>query len=326
MTTRTQHLRPDSAPAHDHVVAFYDSDAVLQQVAAGYLGDGLARGERLLAVVSPRTEEVLRTTLDADLADHVVWGVDISYRGLGAMFDGYRRLFAEQRAAGTTVRLISEYHDDSGNRAGAERLESYVRMEAASNEVFSPFGHTWACLYDTRNYPEPLLQRVMQVHPATLRADDGIRANHDYRAPADYLTAHREQLQPVPDRTGVDLVLHGTEDLRDLRRALQIWTTPLPVDVERIAPVLLVVGEAATNALQHGRPPVRVRAWRTGDDLHVRIDDHGDRPVPVTAGYQPPIGFGSGVGLFAARSVADTVRVVSGDGITSVALVFQLHR
>src|SRR3954452_23827176 len=216
MTTRTPQPRPDSAPAHDHVVAFYDSDAVLQQVAAGYLGDGLARGERLLAVVSPRTEEVLRTTLDADLADHVVWGVDISYRGLGAMFDGYRRLFAEQRAAGTTVRLISEYHDDSGNRAGAERLESYVRMEAASNEVFSPFGHTWACLYDTRNYPEPLLHRVMQVHPAMLRADDRVRANPDYRQPAEFLAAHREQLQPVPAGVGVDLVLQVIDDLRDL--------------------------------------------------------------------------------------------------------------
>jgi anti-sigma regulatory factor (Ser/Thr protein kinase) len=326
MTTRTPQQRPDSAPAHDHVVAFYDSDAALQQVAAGYLGEGLARGERLLAVVSPRTEEVLRATLDADLADLVVWGVDISYRGLGAMFDGYRRLFAEQRAAGTTVRLISEYHDDSGGGAAAERLESYVRMEAASNEVFSPFGHTWACLYDTRSYPEPLLHRVMQVHPATLRADDRIRANPDYRPPADYLTAHREQLQPVPDSTGVDVVLHGTQDLRDLRRALQSWTAPLPVDVQAVEPVLLVVGEAATNALQHGRPPVRVRAWRTGDDMHVRIDDHGDHAVPVTAGYQPPTGFGSGIGLFAARSVADTVRVVSGDGLTSVGLVFQLRR
>src|SRR3954452_8063147 len=62
MTTRTPQQRPDSAPAHDHVVAFYDSDAALQQVAAGYLGEGLARGERLLAVVSPRTQQVLRTT------------------------------------------------------------------------------------------------------------------------------------------------------------------------------------------------------------------------------------------------------------------------
>jgi anti-sigma regulatory factor (Ser/Thr protein kinase) len=324
MTTRTPQRRPDSAAAHDHVAAFYDSDAALQQVAAEYLGEGHVRGERLLAVVSPRTEQVLRTTLDADLADQVVWGAGISYRGLGAMFDGYRRLFAEQRAAGTTVRLISEYYDDSGG-ADLERLESYVRMEAASNEVLSPFGHPWACLYDTRTYPEPLLHRVKQVHPATLRADDRIRANPDYRQPADYLAAHQEQLQPVPHGTGVDLDLHGTEDLRDLRRALRSWTARLPVEAQRVESVLLGVGEAATNALHHGRPPVRVRAWRTGDNLYVRIDDHGDHPVPVIAGYRPPSDFGPGLGLFVARSVADTVRVVSSGGITSVGLEFQLE-
>jgi anti-sigma regulatory factor (Ser/Thr protein kinase) len=326
MTTRTSHRRPGPAPEHDHTAAFYDSDATLLQVAAEYLGEGLARGERLLAVVSPRTQQVLRTTLDAEIADHVVWGIDISYRGLGAMFDGYRQLFAEQRAAGTTVRLISEYHDDSGSGGAAERLESYVRMEAASNEVLSPFGHPWACLYDTRTYPEPLLHRVKQVHPATLRADDRIRANPDYRQPADYLAAHQEQLQPVPDGTGVDLVLRGTEDLRDLRRVLRNWTARLPVDIQRVEAVLLAVGEAATNAVHHGRPPVRVRAWWTGGTLQVRVDDHGEHGVPVIAGYRPPTDFGPGLGLFVARSVADTVRVVAGGGITSVDFEFRLDQ
>jgi anti-sigma regulatory factor (Ser/Thr protein kinase) len=326
VTAGTSRRRSGSASVHDHVVALYDSDAALQQVATGYLEEGLARGERLLAVVSPRTEQLLRTTLDAGLADRVVWGVDITYRGLGAMFDGYRRLFAEQRAAGTTVRLISQYHDDSGNGADADRLESYVRMEAASNEVFSPFGHRWACLYDTRTYPESLLHRVMQVHPAMLRADDRVRANPDYRQPAEFLAAHREQLQPVPAGVGVDLVLQVIDDLRDLRRSLRNWAARLPVDVQRVESVLLVVSEVATNALRHGRPPVRVRAWRTGDNLDVRVDDHGTRPVPVTAGYQPPAGSEPGFGLFLARSIADTVRVVSDDGITSVALEFQLGR
>jgi anti-sigma regulatory factor (Ser/Thr protein kinase) len=324
MTTGTPQRRPDSVPAHGHVVAFYDSDVALGQVTTEYLEEGLARGERLLAVVSPRTQQVLRTTLDAGLADHIVWGVDITYRGLGAMFEGYRRLFAEQRAAGTTVRLISEYHDGSADGADAERLETYVRMEAASNEVLSPFGHQWACLYDTRTYSEPLLHRVMQVHPATLGADGRIGANAGYRQPADYLAAHQERLQPVPDRADVDLEVHGTDDLRDLRGSLRNWTTRLPVDIQQVESVLLVAGEVTTNALQHGRPPVRVRAWRTGDSLHVRVDDHGDRRVPVTAGYQPPLGFGSGLGLHIARSVADTVRVVSDDGITSVGLEFQL--
>jgi anti-sigma regulatory factor (Ser/Thr protein kinase) len=316
-----------NAARHDHAVAFYDSDTALQHVAGKYVRDGLALGERVLAVVPAGTEDALRTALGSDVAERVDWDTGVSYRGLGAMFHGYRRLFAQQRAAGTTVRLISEYPHDAGSGRDVDRLESYLRFEAASNEVLSPFGHSWACLYDTRAHPEPLLDRVRQVHPAILSADGRPVGNPGHVRPADYLAAHPERLPPVPDDTAVDLVLHTTEQLRDLRRALREWIARPAgpgrrVDASRAGPVLLAADEVATNALQHGRPPVRVRAWAVGDRVRVRVDGPGDGGIPATAGYWAAAEDGAGMGLVVVRGVADTVRVATGGGTTSVSLEF----
>jgi anti-sigma regulatory factor (Ser/Thr protein kinase) len=316
--------------AHDHAVAFYDSDAALQQVAGRYVRDGLVLGERVLAVVPPRSRDLLVAALGSEVAEHVEWTTGISYRELGAMFHGFRRLFARQRAAGTTVRLLSEFHDGAGG-PDTERLESYARFEAASNEVLAPFGHRWACLYDTRTFPGALLDRMRQAHPAILRPGGAALPNRDYLQPADYLAAHPEQLPPAPDDAAVDLVLQAPEQLHDLRRTLQDWIARLSVDGERDAaahagPILLAVGEAATNALQHGRPPVRVRAWATGDGVRVRVEGRSDDAVPVTAGYWAGADDRAGLGLVVARGVADTVRIVTDDGITGVSLDFRLGR
>ncbi|MCO1654606.1 MEDS domain-containing protein [Pseudonocardia humida] len=307
-------------------MAFYDSEDTLQQVAGRYLREGLSLGERLFAVVSPGTRDLLRAALGSDAAGQVDWATDISFRDLGAVSHGYRRLFRERREAGTTVRLISEYHDDVHGTPNVDRVESWVRLDAAGNEVLSPFGHRWACLYDVRTLPGPLLDRVRRVHPAMLRADGPAVGNPDYLEPADYLAAHPERLPPVPGDTGVDLVLHTAEQLRDLRRALRDWIARLPVRARGVDPshggaVLLAVGEAATNALQHGHPPVRIRAWAVDDGVRVRVDGRSDGAIPATAGYWAD--GSTGIGLLLVRGIADTVRVVTEDGVAGVGLEFR---
>jgi anti-sigma regulatory factor (Ser/Thr protein kinase) len=324
--------RPGPTPVPEHAAAFYDSDVTLREVAGRYVRDGLAVGQRVLAVLSPGRQDLLRTALGEGVAGRVDWATDVSYRELGAMFHSYGRLFAEHRATGATVRLISEYHDDTGRSPDERRLESYLRFEAAANEAYAPFGHRWACLYDTRAHPAPLLDRVRQVHPVILGATGHVVANPDYVPAAEYLAAHAEQLRPVPDEVAVDLVLHTTEQLHDLRRALQDWIARLSGDVRRDDPsraeaVLLAVSEAATNALQHGRPPVRVTAWVVDTGVCVRVDGRSDRRVPATAGYWAAASDDrTSIGLLVARGVADTVRVTTDNGTTSVALEFPLGR
>jgi hypothetical protein len=309
------------------VVAFYDSDTTLQQVVGRYVRDGLSLGERVFVVVPPGTRDLLHRALGSEIAERVEWSTGIENRELGAMFHGYRRLFAEQRAAGTTVRLVSEFFDGAGC-PDTDRFESYIRFEAVGNEALSPFGHRWACLCDTRSFPGALLHRMRQAHPASLRAAGSPLRNLDFLHPADYLAAYPERLPPVPENAAVDLVLQAPGQLRDLRRALQDWIARLPVDGEgdegaHAGSILLAVGEAATNALQHGPPPARVRAWVADTWLRVRVEGRSGG-VPAAAGYWTGADDRDGMGLLIARGVADTVRIVTDKGITSVSLEFLL--
>jgi anti-sigma regulatory factor (Ser/Thr protein kinase) len=89
--------------------------------------------------------------------------------------------------------------------------------------------------------------------------------------------------------------------------------------------VMIAVGEVVTNALQHGVPPVRLRAWTTEHAARVNVCDRGRGPIPDTAGYRPP-GPGSerGVGLWLTRQLTDVLTTRSDAAGTTVELRFPI--
>jgi anti-sigma regulatory factor (Ser/Thr protein kinase) len=89
--------------------------------------------------------------------------------------------------------------------------------------------------------------------------------------------------------------------------------------------VVSAVSEAVTNGLQHGRPPVRVRAWTADRLARVHVHDRGLIPIPATAGYhRPPPEHDRGHGLWIARQLADIVTTHTDRGGTTVTLDFPL--
>ena len=89
--------------------------------------------------------------------------------------------------------------------------------------------------------------------------------------------------------------------------------------------VVSAVGEAVTNGLQHGTPPVRVRAWAADRLARVQVHDRGLTSVPATAGYQRPAPeLDRGHGLWFARQLADVVATHTDHGGTTVTLNFPL--
>src|SRR5215203_4672017 len=147
-----------------HALLRYDSPESLCARAVPYVREGLARGEAVIAVVSTGVEQVLRSALGDD-AGQVRWQAgDVSYGCLGAMFEGFRRFLAEQRAGGVAMRLLAE-NDTVGSH---DRLAAYLRFEAMANEVYHPYGYRWACLYNLRTYSAESLRHVRQVHPRLL--------------------------------------------------------------------------------------------------------------------------------------------------------------
>src|SRR5918993_1526942 len=166
-----------------HALLRYDSPESLCARAVPYVREGLDRGEAVMAVGSPGVGQGLRSALGDD-AGQVRWQAgDVSYGRLGAMFEGFRRFLAEQRAAGVPMRLLAQ-NDALGTE---ERMAAYLRFEAMANEAYRPYGHRWACLYDTRAHSATLLRQVSQVHPRLLEPGGREIRNADYLEPSAYL-------------------------------------------------------------------------------------------------------------------------------------------
>jgi anti-sigma regulatory factor (Ser/Thr protein kinase) len=302
-----------------HALLRYDSPESLCARAVPYVREGLDRGEAVMVVVSADVEQVLRAALGDDAA-RVRWEAgEVSYGRLGAMFEGFRRFLGEQRAAGVPMRLLAQ-NDTLGTE---ERMAAYLRFEAMANEVYRPYGYRWACLYDTRAHSAQVLGQVSQVHPRLLEQDGREIPNDDYLEPSAYL-ARSGPPPPPPAAVQLDLAVTGPGRLVVVRRLLRRWAD-LHEMGDHAGDVVLAVGEAVTNALQHGTPPVRVRAWTADRLARVQVHDRGLTPIPATAGYQrPPPELDCGYGLWVARQLADVVTTRTDRGGTTITLDFPL--
>jgi anti-sigma regulatory factor (Ser/Thr protein kinase) len=127
----------------------------------------------------------------------------------------------------------------------------------------------------------------------------------------------------------LDVSLAGRAELVVFRRLLRRWAELQGMGGEDTDDVVIAVNEAVVNALRHGAPPVRVRAWTDGGRARVHVHDCGLAPIPATAGYQRPNAESDrGYGLWVVRQLADVVTTSTDRGGTTITLDFPLtaHR
>ncbi|MFD8245697.1 ATP-binding protein [Nocardia sp. NPDC059691] len=107
--------------------------------------------------------------------------------------------------------------------------------------------------------------------------------------------------------------------LATVRHTLQDWLTQCGMAAAPAYDVLLAVGEACTNAVEHGHQGdggvVRLRASLDGDELRVTISDSGrwKQPDPQTDSLR-------GRGMPLIRALIPEVTVTAGDTGTVVDL------
>jgi len=261
-----------------HALLCYDSPESLCARAVPYVRDGLAGGEVVTAMVAADVAQVLGAALGEDAA-RVRWQAGVvSYGRLGVMFEGFRRFLADQRTAGVPMRLLAQ-NDTIGSQ---ERMAAYLRFEAMANDVYRPYGYRWACLYDTRTHSTQTLRQVSQVHPRLLEPEGREIPNDDYLDPSTYL-ARSGPPPPPPAAVQLDLPVTDPDQLVVFRRLLRRWAD-LQGMGDHAWEVVSAVSEAVTNGLQHGAPPVRVRAWTADRLARVQVHDRGLTPIPATAG------------------------------------------
>jgi anti-sigma regulatory factor (Ser/Thr protein kinase) len=304
-----------------HAVALYESGDDLRQRVLPYLRDGLAKGEITVAVVSECAAAHLREGLGADHRE-VQWELPgVSYHSIGPLFDGLRRYLADQREAGNTVRLLAE-NDTTGNAA---RTASYLRFEAASNDVLGAYGFPWICLYDRRRYPDHVLEHVRKVHPYLLGHGGRTAASSAFVPPTSYLQAHPGPLSAVPPHPALDIWLTATTQLVAVRRTAVETARSFGMTPEDGDDFELATAEVLTNAVRHGEQPCRVRLWTTPGHVVLRVDDQGPGDDIPTKGFRPPNpahGHLGGMGIWMMRQLADAVQIETGAAGTAVELQF----
>jgi Histidine kinase-like ATPase domain/MEDS: MEthanogen/methylotroph, DcmR Sensory domain len=252
-------------------------------------------------------------------------------------------LFAAHLTGGASqIRVASEVPHPG---VGAP-WDGWARYEAVVNRAYAEFPLWGLCAYDTRITPGPVLDDVARTHPHLATAA-GRWVNPRYQDPAAFLTQRPpsrgdpvetasppviDLIDPTPTAAR-DAVHTATTAGRDTFRpdptapgALQV-EAPQPDTPQRETPQLdptdiehlvFAVSEAVTNAVIHGRLPVRLRLWTAPDRVVATVTDRGDGSADPFAGLLPVTDTCSaGLGLWLTHQLCSHVTLdTTDDGFT----------
>lgn len=161
----------------DHICALFETEEEQLAIAAGYVADGLRRGERCLYVAAStpalkRFRDVLEA-LGFDTASAVKRGALVEATSADAHLAGGR--FDSERMMGMLNEAVESALNDGfqglrtcgdmswllGNPEGAEQVVEY---EAFLNQFFKGVRATGMCLFDRARLPPELVDHALATH------------------------------------------------------------------------------------------------------------------------------------------------------------------
>ncbi|GAB3837065.1 anti-sigma factor RsbA family regulatory protein [Dactylosporangium cerinum] len=297
-------MRTGPAVGHEgifHEAAFYASDEEFLAVVLPFLQGGVAAGEPTVCIFGGHRQKLIRTALGAGSGVVFVDG-GAHYQRPAAAIRRHREMLAGYVGGGATQIRIT---GDVPHPGVGVPWEWWARYEAAANEVYDEFPMYGLCPYDTRTAPLDVLDDVRRTHTHVVTADGQRQRSATYHEPRDFLaTAVTTRPDPVEARPPAcelsdPLPAHARAAVADLERVAALGD-------DELNGLLLSVSEAVTNALTHGRPPVRVRAWAEPSRIVVAVTDGGPGPADPAAGLMPMGGPG-GLGLWMAHQLCSYV-------------------
>jgi anti-sigma regulatory factor (Ser/Thr protein kinase) len=327
-------------PGYLHEAVLYDSDEEFLGVVVPFLQEGVAAGDPCLVALRASTTSLVREAVQ-DTTGLTFLGD--RYSRPASVIRSNRDLFAAHVADGASlIRVASEVPHPG---VGAP-WDGWARYEAAINRAYAEFPLWGLCAYDTRITPGSVLDDVARTHPHLATAD-GRGVNPRYQDPVEFL-ARRPPSRGDPVETASPPVIDLTDPTpATARGAVHTASTARPDTVRsdptaagtvqadapqadtpqretpKLAPtdiesLVLGVSEAVTNALIHGRPPVRFRLWTAPDRIVATVTDRGDGPADPFAGLLPVTDTCSaGLGLWLTHQLCSHVTLdTTDDGFT----------
>jgi anti-sigma regulatory factor (Ser/Thr protein kinase) len=308
---------PARRRGHVHQALLYDSDDDLLNAVVPFVEEGLEAAEPTMIALNDRAAELLRDAVGHP--DLVFLGRRTHRHDPASTIRENREVLAAHLAGGARhIRVVGEVpHPGHGSP-----WDWWARYEAAINHVYAEFPLWSVCPYDLRITPGPVLADVTRTHP-WLAADDGSHvANPHYEDPRRFLLerppAAADPLEASAPRFALDDPTPG-----EARRAARACAELLPTGLVDVDDVVMCVNEAVTNALAHGRAPVRLRLWSAADRIVATVSDRGEGPPDPFVGLLPTTSRGSaGLGLWMAHQMCSHITFDRAEDLFTIRLVF----
>jgi DNA-binding GntR family transcriptional regulator/anti-sigma regulatory factor (Ser/Thr protein kinase) len=268
-----------------------------------FIEQGLAAGERVLAVTTSENADALGRALGAradevEFRDSHEWYLLPSHTLLS-----YERYV--EAAERSRVRVIGEV---AWNGDSTAPMSEWTRYESIINGVFAREPVSFICPYDARALPAPIVTAARRTHPELCVGADVV-PSEDYVACVDLVSElDRGDFKKPPRRAAQRTI---TRDLRDVRGFILDQARDAGVAGKALQDTFLAVQELAANVIVNGNGHATVRSWIKGSDLIYEITDPG-------AGLGDPLlgqlrsdctGLSELTGLSMARLLCDLVEV-----------------
>jgi anti-sigma regulatory factor (Ser/Thr protein kinase) len=290
-------------PAYDHSALLYHSEREYVDWLARFISEGLDRAQPVLIAVPEYRLAPLRRAL-GDAASDVT--ADLTMADIMGFGRNPGRILAAQlafieRHPRQHVRIIAE-----PVWAGRTAFEypACMQHEALANIALAGSDVTGLCPYDASVLDESVLADVLRTHPQIWRG--GSRKHSPEYALDTALDQYNQPLATNP--AAVTHTVGEPADLAGARRCGQRYGRLLGMSADRVADLLLVATELATNSLAHAGGACRLAFWYQSGHVVCEARDGGHWADPL-AGRRPPAAGGSGpYGLFVVNAIADLLR------------------
>jgi anti-sigma regulatory factor (Ser/Thr protein kinase) len=296
------------SPGFDHSALLYHSEREYVDSVIHFITEGLERQQPVLVVVPGDRLVSLLGALGDDADDVTLADMTDFGRNPGRILAG-QYSFVE-RHPNQHVRIVAE-------PAWVGRTESEylacLQHEALANIAFAGSNITGLCPYDASRLDEAVLAHVRLTHPEIWL---GGSRRHCPEFAVDRALDHCNQpLQTSP--AAVTYTVEHAMDLAGARRCAERYGRLLGLAADRVADLLLVTTELATNTLDHADGPCQLAFWYDSGYVVCEARDAGQWADPL-AGRRPPGAGGMGpYGLFVVNAIADLMRThTTPDGTT----------
>jgi anti-sigma regulatory factor (Ser/Thr protein kinase) len=299
-------------PTLVHEALLYDDAQRFADGAAAFLREGLALGEPAMAAVPEEHITLLRAALGDD-AERVVFA-DMAELGRNParIIPAVRGWLDERLVGDGRARFVTE---PIWPGRSADEVAEATRHEALLNLAFADAPLSILCPYDTSALDPATVANAACTHP-TLVHDGHRTPSPAYTEPA---AVYAAGAWPLPEAPAWAESFPITGDLCGLRHRIRDHVGDA-LDEDRLGDFLVAVNEAASNAIEHGRPPGVLRLWAADGEVVCEVVDGGVITDPLAGRCRPGPLDERGRGLWIINQLCDLSQLRSGPEGTAVRL------